>query len=58
MCSSKELEQEEVYREEFIIQALENITIMLKEMYPRLNGGNIPNLEDMLKMLTNFDLVE
>lgn len=58
MCSSRELEQEEVYREEFIIQALENVTIMLKEMYPRLNGGNIPNLEDMLKMLTNFDLIE
>ena len=51
-------EIEEAYREDFIIQAIENITIMLKEMYPRLNGGNIPNLEDMLKMLTNFDLVE
>ena len=51
-------EIEEAYREDFIIQAIENITIMLKEMYPRLNGGNIPNLEDMLKMLTNFDLVQ
>ena len=51
-------EIEEAYREDFIIQAIENITIMLKEMYPRLNSGNIPNLEDMLKMLTNFDLVE
>ena len=51
-------EIEDAYREEFIIQAIENITIMLKEMYPRLNEGNIPNLEDLLKMLTNFDLVE
>ena len=51
-------EIEDAYREEFIIQAIENLTLMLKEMYPRLNGGNIPNLEDMLKMLTNFDLVE
>ena len=48
----------EAYREDFIIQAIENVAMMLKEMYPRLNGGNIPNLEDMLKMLTNFDLVE
>jgi len=48
----------EAYREDFIIQAIENITIMLKEMYPRLNGGNLPNLEDLLKMLTNFDLVQ
>ena len=47
-----------MYREEFIIQAVENITIMLKEMYPKMNGGKIPNLEDLLKMLTNFDLVE
>lgn len=31
---------------------------MLKEMYPRMNSGKIPNLEDLLKMLTNFDLVE
>ena len=51
-------EIEEAYREEFIIQAIENITLILKEMYPRLNSGNLPNLEDMLKMLTNFDLVE
>ena len=51
-------EIEDAYREEFIIQAIENLTIMLKEMYPRLNEGKIPNLEDLLKMLTNFDLVE
>lgn len=51
-------EIEEAYREDFIIQAIENITIMLKEMYPRINSGNLPNLEDMLKMLTNFDLVQ
>jgi len=51
-------EIQEAYREDFIIQAIENITIILKEMYPRLNGGNLPNLEDMLKMLTNFDLVQ
>ena len=51
-------EIEEAYREDFIIQAIENITIMLKEMYPRMNDGNIPNLEDMLKLLTNFDLVQ
>ena len=58
MYASNHLEKEEMYREEFIIQAVENITIMLKEMYPKMNGGKIPNLEDLLKMLTNFDLVE
>lgn len=58
MYASNHLEKEEMYREEFIIQAVENVTIMLKEMYPKMNGGKIPNLEDLLKMLTNFELVE
>lgn len=58
MYANTHPEIEEAYREEFIIQAIENITIMLKEMYPKMNGGKLPNLEDMLKMLTNFDLVE
>lgn len=51
-------ELEEAYREDITIQAIENISILLKEMYPRLNDGALPNLEDLLKMLTNFDLVE
>jgi len=58
MYTNTHPEIEEAYREDFIIQAIENLSIMLKEMYPRLNGGKIPNLEDMLKMLTNFDLVQ
>ncbi len=58
MYASNHLEKEEMYREEFIIQAVENVAIMLKEMYPKMNGGKIPNLEDLLKMLTNFELVE
>lgn len=48
----------ETYRESIIIQAIENMSILLKEMYPRMNQGMLPNLEDMLKMFTNFDLVE
>lgn len=51
-------EIEEAYREDFIIQAIENVSMMLKEMYPRMNDGIMPNLEDLLKMLTNFDLVQ
>lgn len=49
---------QEAYREDVVIQAVENIAILLKEMYPRMNEGKLPNLEDMLKMFTNFDLVE
>lgn len=51
-------EPDETYRESVVIQAIENMSILLKEMYPRMNQGILPNLEDMLKMFTNFDLVE
>lgn len=39
-------------------QALENLTILLKVMYPRMHNGELPTLEDMLKMLYDFNLVE
>ncbi len=51
-------EPDETYRESVVVQAIENMSILLKEMYPRMNQGMLPNLEDMLKMFNNFDLVE
>ena len=48
----------EVYREDFTRQAIENLAIILKEMYPRMHEGLLPNLDDMLKMFVNFDLIE
>lgn len=44
--------------EDFSAQAIENISLLLKEIYPRMNQGNLPNIEDMLKILSNFDLAE
>ena len=58
MYSNAHEETEDAYREDFIIQAIENLAILLKEMYPRMNEGALPNIEDMLKMFTNFELVE
>ncbi len=49
---------DDTYREDISIRAIENIAILLKEMYPRMNEGALPNMNDMLKMLTNFELVE
>ena len=49
---------EDAYREDVSIQAIENVSILLKEMYPRMNEGSLPNMEDLLKMLTNFELIE
>jgi len=39
-------------------QALENLAILLSVMYPRMNNGELPTLEDMLKMLYDYNLVE
>ena len=46
------------YRENEAIQIIENISILLKEMYPRLHNDDLPNLEDMLNMMNDFSLVE
>ena len=49
---------EEAFMENIAIQAIENLSILLKEMYPIENDGLLPNLEDILKCLNNFELVE
>ena len=41
-----------------VTQAIENLTLLLKEMYPRLNNGNLPNLADLLMLLNDFDKIE
>ena len=46
------------YRANASSQAIENLSILLKEMYPRMNNGVLPTLEDMLDAVNNFDLVE
>lgn len=40
------------------IDAFQNLSILLKEMYPILHNGEIASLEDMLQLLYNFDQVE
>lgn len=40
------------------LDAFQNLAILLKEMYPILNDGEIASLEDMLELLYNFDKVE
>ncbi len=49
---------EESFRQNVTLQAVENISILLKEMYPRLHGDDLPTLEDMLNMFNDFSLVE
>ena len=58
MYNTSHSDVDEAYKEDIVIQAIENLVIILKEMYPRMNDGKLPNMEDMLKMLTNFTLIE
>ncbi len=58
MYATTHTDVEEAFRENITAQAIENLSILLKEMYPRLNDGDLPNLEDLLNLLNNFDLVE
>ncbi len=51
-------EMKDLYREEISLQIIENLAILLKVMYPRMNDGALPNMEDLLTLLSNFELVE
>ena len=42
----------------FSTQAIENLSILLKVMYPRMHDEEIPTLEDMLEAFNNFALIE
>lgn len=50
--------KEEAFFANLTSDAFQNLSILLKEMYPRLNNGTLPSLEDVLDMLYNFDKVE
>lgn len=58
MYNTTHTDVEEAFRDNVTSQAIENLSILLKVMYPKLNDGDLPNLTDMLEMLTDFDLVE
>jgi len=47
-----------VYMKDLAYQAIQNICVFLGAMYPKKHNGDLPNLEDVLHCLTNFDLVE
>ena len=46
------------YAEDVSIQATQNVVMLLKVMYPKMHDGLMPNLEDLLKCFTNFDMVQ
>lgn len=46
------------FKEKMASQAIENVCILLKVMYPKLNNENLPTLEDLLHCLLDFSIVE
>ena len=42
----------------FSSQAIENLTILLKIMYPKMHNGEIPTLEDMLNAFNDFSIIQ
>ena len=51
-------EMKDLYKEEVSLQMLENLSILLKVVYPKMHDGVLPNMEDLLALLSNFELVE
>lgn len=39
-------------------QAVENLVILLKVVYPKVNDGALPTLEDLYNLLNDFSLIE
>ena len=42
----------------FATQAIENLSILLKVMYPRMHDDELPTLEDMLNAFNDFDIIQ
>ena len=49
---------DESFSQTIMTQAIENLVLLLQEMYPRLHDGEIATLADLLAMLNDFDLIE
>lgn len=58
IASDEASEMKDLYKEEISLQILENLAILLKVVYPKMHDGVLPNMEDLLSLLSNFELVE
>ncbi len=50
--------KEDTRAENISSQVVENLSILLKEYYINKNEGTLPTLEDLFKLLNDFDLIE
>ena len=49
---------DEAFMQNIVTQAIENLVLMLKEVYPRTHEGELPNLEDLLDLMSDFEKIE
>lgn len=49
---------EAAFMEDIAFQGIQNLVMLIKLIFPKLNDGLLPTLEDLLKCLNDFDLVE
>ena len=49
---------DEAFSYNIMTQAIENLVILLKLMYPKLHDGEIPTFEDLLELLNDYSKVE
>lgn len=58
LYSSSNRTPEAAYMHDTANQAVQNLVMLMKVMFPRLNNGLMPTLEDLLACFNNFDYVE
>lgn len=58
LYSTQNVGDEMAYMQDTANQAIQNLVMLIKVMFPRLNNGLVPTLEDLLSCLNNFDYVE
>ena len=49
---------DEAFSYNILTQSIENLVVLLKIMHPKLHDGELPTLEDLLALLTDFSKVE
>ncbi len=58
VLNAVKFQESEEISENLIIQMLENLTILLKLVYPKMHNGILPNIEDLLNMINNFETIQ
>lgn len=49
---------DEAFNQNILIQAIENLVLLLKVVYPKLHDDELPTLEDLLNLINDFNLIE